>query len=171
LIRRQITVHNAIALLLLCAGGSFGVSAEPATPNLSITIAPQQQSFHEVKEIVLNVEIHNLSDQEISFATIDKDPPLRLRIYDEQGRTRVVDGPEAHIKNGRTRNRIFTIKAQESVPYETSADALLGRGESFANLGPGELRLQVVVPRVTLDKGQYHVELIKSNMIKVVVEH
>jgi len=163
-------VHSAIALLLLCAGGSFGVSAEPALPTLSVTIIPQQKSFHEVKEITLNIEIHNLSDQEISFATIEKDPPLRLLILDEHGRTRVVNGPEAHIKDRRTRNRIFTIKAQESIPYETSVDALLGRGQSFANLGPGELDVQVLMPRVTLDKGQYHVELIESNMIKVVVE-
>jgi len=163
-------ICSAIALLLLCAGTPFGVSAEPTPPNLSITISPQQKSFREVKEIALSIEIHNLSDQEISCSTIDKDPPLRLLILDEHGRTRVLDGPEAHRRKRGTRGRVFTIKAQDSVSYETSVDALLGPGQYFANLGPGELDIRVSIPCGAEDKGQYHVELIKSNMSKVVVE-
>ncbi len=163
-------ISTALSILTMAA---TLVAHTAAYGQVKTTVSAAKQSYADIGAIVLTITIENTSAEPVTIATREHDPPVVLLLIDDRGRNRIVSGPDVYRKDGRTvRNRIFTLKAHEIRSYTTGLAALLLRGQGLAKLGPGDLQIQVSVPRVYRDSsGQYHTELIKSNTITVSAEH
>lgn len=161
------TTVFAMTLLLSVAAEEKSVRIFPKPPSfIVVKVADSRLDKHAIE---LTVDLVSTSDKDIEITVMSGDQPFRVNIYDKNGVN--INRYAQRVRKDRSNRHDKLIlpangEKRQKIKILTVTDEKGGKQQ----ISPGTYNVSIVLPIVTYVDGQYRVELVKSDLIEVVVE-